>query len=194
MADLYYEMVVEGPLPVIKGFVAGVLIARGLDPKEVLFATEHQIAVEPLREQLAEWLHLARNRSHLMVPAELKSDLRMAVSKAGSIGLSLVTERPVRSAYVDFNYAAFQPEQAAQLVSLIRGQEPALRISDDFQPTRHVDPDAKGNELYSPAHDFEVKAHGRLTGSLRHVLAFAEEAKNHPLLEISAIQIHHGDD
>ena len=69
-----------------------------------------------------------------------------------------------------------------------------VRLSDDFQPKVLVDPQADGVELYTPAHGYEVHAHGTATGDLPSIFTLFERCMEHDLIKLNQIVLHHPDD
>lgn len=194
MSETYRELVVQGPYLLIKGFVAGLLAARGLGPEQVLFAHEHHVAAEGLLEQLAEWVRLNPPDSHLLVPHSLYADVHQGLEKAQPLGLAIRSDRPILSASVQFHYTAYTRRHAAELDGVVKRFAPHLRISDDYEPLPEVNSQAEGVEVYTPAHEFTLNAHGTATGALPTVLEFHKEASAHALMKVSAITLHHDGD
>lgn len=195
MAESYHEIVAESPLALLKGLVAGLLIARGLEPREILFAEEHGVECESLAEQISEWMHLHQNVSHLLVPHPLHADLKADLDRAAALlGIKLRSDRLVESASFDFSYVAYNAKQARELDELFTGRADRIRLSEDYRPVTTTDPDAAGIELYAPAHAFEVAASGTATGDLAAVLDLYRLARSQPLLKLKKIRLHRMDD
>lgn len=194
MADAYHELKIKGPYLLIKGYLAGLLVGRGLSPDTVLFAHEHDIACEGLLEQVAEWLRLSSADWHVLAPASFYGEIRHALDQARPLGVELLADRPVRSATAGFSYSAYTERHASELENFVKKHAARLRLSDDYQLREKVDSAAEGVELYSPAHAHEVSAKGTVTGSLDAVLAFKREAKHFPLMTVESIHLHHDND
>ena len=66
MEKVFYELVIEGHLPVIKGFIYGLL--EGSKKKgTVIFTRENNIKSETYLELLMEWTHLHETLRYLVI-------------------------------------------------------------------------------------------------------------------------------
>jgi hypothetical protein len=191
MAEMHHEITVEGPALLIKGYIAGFLSGRGLSPDAVLVAEELPIHVEGVIERVAEWMHLQRRDSHLLVPQTLYGDVKHALEQAGPIGLRVQSDRPVASASLDFTYTAYTRRHAAELDAWVKSRADRLRVSEDYQPKEVADSSLEGIEGYAPAHEFEATARGTLTGDLLAILAEHDSAKRLSLLTVSAVRLNY---
>ena len=143
MSEAFHEVVVEGPLTVLRGFVTGLLVARGLDARAVLFAEEHSIHGESFTEQLAEWLRLQANLSHVIVPQALVADMKADFHKAAeTVRLQIKSDRPIRSASFEFSYSAYSPRHAQELDELVKRFSDKVRLSEDYQPVEVLERNA----------------------------------------------------
>lgn len=191
MADSYHELVIDGALPVVKGFVIGNLLARGLDPNYVLFAEEHGIECEGFVAHLAEWMRLHATSTHLLVPNPLHNDLKADIANAvNHLGLKIRRDRLIRSASFRFSYTAYSKQLALELDSLLKRFPDRVRISDEYNPRTSLDPQAVGVELYTPAHAYEVQASGTATGDLATILELRRMAHEHELMRIEKVRLH----
>jgi hypothetical protein len=195
MPTSHHEVLVAGPLAAVKGFLAGYLVARGLEPGHVIVGEEHNIDCESMIEQLKELVHIREHVSHLVVPDDIFGELTDAIGKVVSVaGIKVTAARPVRSAYFTFRYNAYTREQFDQLHAIIANLPESVRVSDDYQPTATEDPTAAGVEGYTPAHDFEASGSGSVTGSVADILDLHAKATANELFVVSGIKLHHDDD
>ena len=193
-AQSYRELVVEGPLSAIKGFVAGILLKGGLDTRDVLFAHEHAIHSDSFTERVYEWIHY-QNIAHLVVPEALHGEMHDLLTKAEpTLGFQLRSDRPVRSASFRFTFKAYTKSQAETMQQQLKSFESGARLSDDYEVTELDDPQAKGTELYTPTHEHEEAGKGTLIGDLPTILKAHQWALNEPLVHTSEIHLHHSDD
>lgn len=191
MSEEMHQIVVEGPLLLIRGYVAGLLTARGLDLRTVLFADELPIDCESALEQIAEWVHLHRNRSHLLVPLPLHAEMKLQLHKAeATLGLKVLADRLVYSGSIEFSYRAYHPRQAAELDAVLQKFTDRVRLSDDYRPVVRTDPSAAGVELYSPAHEYECTAKGTATGDVRTLLELHHQAATHGLMKLGKVRLN----
>ena len=195
MPESYSEIVVAAPMLLVKGFVAGVLVGEGLDPREVLFGEELPLKHAGLGEMLAEWMRFHQHESRLLVPQPMHADLRRRLDQASTvIGLKVVSDRKVMSASCSFTFHVFARRQLEDFNALLAEMKDRLRVSEDYEPTVIEDAGAQGIELYSPAHAFEATGHGSVTGDLRSTLEFHRRASGFGWVQVGQCQLNHADD
>ena len=195
MSEQFHELVVEGPLQLIKGCVAGILASEGLSMESVLFAEEHPIRGESLLEQVGEWFHLHQNLSHLLIPMPLYPSMRQRLEKAEAmIGLRTKSDRPIRSASFRFSYAVYAKKHFEEIEALLASCGRSIRFSGDYQPAEQVDPAGAGDELYTAAHYYEAQGAGDATGDLDDILALYHRVSEVGMMKLSKIELHHPDD
>lgn len=195
MSETFHEIVVKGPLKVIRGYIAGLLVGKGVGTEEVIFAEDRGVATEGVLGEMAEWMHLTENVSHLLVPDSLHADVSSGLEHAPKpLGLHITADKEVRSASFDFSYTAYNKRLADEFDRLFKSFADSVRLSDDYRPVEVVDPDAAGAEAYSPAHDFEAKAKGTATGDLESILELHGLCDEHSLMTVEKIRLHHAAD
>ncbi|QDU60895.1 hypothetical protein Pan216_17480 [Planctomycetes bacterium Pan216] len=195
MADTYHEVVVEGPTAMVKGFIAGYLVGRGLASGEIMFAGEQDIVGESLGERFSEWVGL-HHYTHLIVPDRLFPELKRDFGKIEeTLRLSIAKERLIKSASFAFRYRCYNRGHAEQLEELVQNIPEGI-ILTGYEVKERVDPTAEKVELYSPTHPYESTAHGTLHGDVRGIVAFHEKCEQHDLMDIERIAVHYvdGDD
>ena len=107
MSETFREIVVEGPLLLVKGYVAGLLVGKGLDHQQVIFAREKQVRCEGFFDELASWVRLHEHYSHLLVPESVHDLIKPALQLGEEIfGVVVRSDRPIHSASFDFSYIA----------------------------------------------------------------------------------------
>jgi hypothetical protein len=195
VTESFYEIVVDGPLPVLKGFVVGHLTARGLDPNAVWFADEREVQCESFGLHLAEWMRLHVNISHLLVPQSIHPELKRCFDQAADLlGVRIRSDKPIRSASFKFKYSAYSQAAAKELDDLLSRMPDRVRLSEDYQPQIVVDRQAEGIEMYTPAHAYEVRGSGTATGDLEAIIELHRLAKDHELMKVERISLCHPDD
>jgi hypothetical protein len=193
MQEMWHEWVIEGPHPVIKGFISGVLLSEGLDLGAVLFPSDLPIRAESLFHLVGEWAHLVPSVSHLLVPHDVHGILRPLLARAEPIGLKLRKERPIRSASFHFSYAVYNQELFNQIQSEFASTE-GLSFSEGYEPVQEADAESSGTELYSPTHHYVGKAEGVVLGEFSTILGLHHRLEKYPQCKLHRIELHHADD
>ena len=80
MEKVFYELVIEGHLPVIKGFIFG-LLEGSKRTGTVIVSRESNIKTETLSELFMEWTHLHESLCHLVIEEGLLGNDQKGVRK-----------------------------------------------------------------------------------------------------------------
>jgi hypothetical protein len=138
---------------------------------------------EDIAAKVADFLHLAPHAVHLVAGDDLVHLLH-AQGDDDDVAGKVLASAPIRSASFRLDYRVFSAAQDRDIQLLLHDLPSGLRIADESHAVQ-VDPQARGVEVYTPAHDYE--AHGAATISGRVDLVIA---KRRQLLEHEAIQAH----
>ena len=194
MAEMYHEMVIEGPSLLVKGYVAGLLVGAGLNLDEIRCADELPVDCESLVEQFSEWIHLHGTHSHLLVPHRLHGEIKRRMEQARDlIGLKVLSDREIRSASFPFSFEVYAKRHFIELKELLRSVPDTVHLSDDFAPTETIDPSAKGAELYTTAHEYEASGKGTVTGDWDSIHELHQSLAQRSMVKAGKIRLHHAD-
>lgn len=184
----FYEVVLEGPPEVSRGFLRGLLLGAGHDGY-LDFGLERMGAGGSLGEKLREMIHLHPHECHAVVDVPVRDLLaRSAASMERESGLRLAAQNQIRAARFSFHYQAFAPRYAREIGALLAALPAGLR-REGGEPTETLDPDAHGIEAYSPAHEYEAKGEGRIVGRVDLVIEAWRRLDAHPLVQVETVEL-----
>lgn len=185
MAETYHEMVVEGPLLLVRGYLAGLLVARGMDPAQILFANEVAVDSEGILEQLAEWIHLHGNVSHLLVPQPVYPDVRQAISRAVELfGIRVRSDKTIRSASFQFQLTTHSRSDGEAIKEALASHGDAVRLADDYSP----------EETNSANGNYQLSAKGTATGNFAAIHDLYRRLAEWRAIKLSRIHLQHYDE
>jgi len=162
MNQPFYEIVIEGPFMLVKGFVVGFL--AGVKPDgEYFFHRKAGIRRETLKGFLREFFELD-NHVHLC----LEPDLIERFKKAAELyktktGMKIESIKPIKSASFTFAYEFFNEDLANKARDMLTKLPKNVELKDYF-PFVEKDNEARGVEAYAPLHDFTSRAKGKIEG------------------------------
>jgi len=142
----YCEMVVEGSLELVKGFVIGFLEGKGIQG-EAIFGENHHVQNE---DRLGHMLHLVGmkgNRLHTIIGScSQQRLLKDALERRKEeLDLKLVSEKRIVQASFVFRYRAYTKDLGNELKKLFSGLPEGLQI-EDYDPKETVYPEGRGVE------------------------------------------------
>jgi hypothetical protein len=126
---------------------------------------------------------------HVVVEAELASQLHEAMRPWAELPMRLRERRRVRGAAFDFRFEVFGRDEAAAVRRIFEELPEGVRVSAEYAPEEKLDPSASGTEMYAPAHAYACRAHGSVGGRLRGVLAVHERCRQHERVRAAPIQL-----
>lgn len=169
----------------MRGFLKG----RGLDVP-LLHAEEEGFACEPLAEKFREFLHPGSETVHLLIPMKTLERVKEAVAQSASQGhaMAIREERPVSGARFGFYLHVFSREHGASVRKLLTDLPAGARPAPETHWEETEDPSAKGDELYAPAHEYELKGEGGVEGDLLAVLEVYRKCREEELIRVEKAQ------
>ena len=138
----WYELLIEGSEDELESLLQG--------RDDVIRGSELRLASESFADRILEFLH-ARNHHVVFAPESLARELRPE------------TIREVVEGHFGFKAEAYNPEIGAKIHDALNSNLPdGVMCVDLEKEERH--PEAKGVELFTPAHDYVYKARGTIVG------------------------------
>ena len=188
----YCEVVVEGSLDLIRGFVLGFLEGREIQG-EAIFGEDHHVANENKFGHLMRLIGVKGNHFHLIIGVGFFKLLEEALEKRKEeITLKVISEKKIKQASFRFRYRAYTMELGDELIALFRDLPEGLHVKD-YKPRKTVLPEGKGVEAYAPLHEYEVKATGTIYGPVKSVIDFYGMAEHYDMIELNAIKLEYAD-
>ncbi|MFT7699621.1 MAG: hypothetical protein ACI8S7_001449, partial [Candidatus Krumholzibacteriia bacterium] len=124
---------------------------------------------------------------HVIVGSEGSGYFKtMARRISDETGLEISSNRYVRSASMGFEYHAYAPQYSAAILRMFKPLPKGLKMVG-FSHEEKKDPDAKGIEAYSVAHEFEASGSGTITGRIDLVIALRRKMADFPLIDAEDI-------
>jgi hypothetical protein len=183
----YVEVVLEGSIELIKGFVIGFLEGRGIQGKAV-FEEDDSAGEEGALAQLLRLVSLKEDRIRVVVRKEIHDLLEDALQRRKrDVPARIVSVRDVRQVSFDFRYHTYSRQAGEELKEFFRHLPEGLQL-EGYQPREVLNPDAKGVEAYAPEHDYEVEAEGKIRGEPVKAVELYDRLKHVELIELGEIR------
>jgi hypothetical protein len=181
--ERYHEMVIEGRRGQAMGFVHGYLAGRDLTD-EVFDAEAEGVCCESFREKFREFLNPKRETIHILVPEHLVEQVKesLARSRERDMPLTLLHERVLSGLRFSYSFQVFSRKHGRRIRSWFESPPEGVSLSRKAVMAERIDPGAKGIEMYSPVHDYELKGKGSVEGSVRGVLEFYRLCRDEELV------------
>lgn len=190
MAEEFVELVVDGPRGWDIGFVRGFLAGRGLEAP-ILQAEEEGFACESFAEKAREVFQPGRERMHLLVPRGASALVKEAVTESAARGQAMAvrSERPLAGARFRFFARIFSRVHGERIRRLLTELPEGARAMTGSRWEEREDPDAKGEELYAPVHEYELKGEGAVEGELLAVLDVYRRCREEELIRVERAEL-----
>ena len=192
MNSEYCEMVIEGSLDRIRGFVIGFLEGRGIQG-EAIFEEDHHVENESRFGQMMRLIGVKGNRFHLIIGAGFLKLFEGALERRKEeLALKITSEKKISRASFGFRYRAYTRELGEELMTLFGDLGKGLQVRD-YKPKETMMPEGKGVEAYAPLHEYEIKAAGTIYGPVRDVIDFYGSAEHHDMVELDSIKLEYAE-
>lgn len=168
MNRLFYEIVIEGPFMLVKGFVTGFLAGIKPDGK-YFFHRKEGIRRDTLSGFLKELFELD-NYVHLCLEGELIEPFKQAVQQnKEKTGMKIKSTKKIKSASFTFAYEFFNEALALKAKELLSQLPEGVELIN-YSPYEKKDEAARGVEAYAPLHDFTSRAKGTFQGAFEGIM------------------------
>lgn len=150
----WYELLVEGSEDHLEALLQDF-------PGEVIRGSELRLASESFTDRVLEFLH-ARTHHVVFAPAEHARELVRAIREWSGVRLESVRE--VIEGRFGFSAEAYNPEIGAKIHAALNTDLPdGITCVDLEKEERH--PDARGIEMFTPAHDYVYRSRATIVGT-----------------------------
>lgn len=158
----WYEMVIEGKEEDIRELLPGV----ATDGECPYWGEELDLHEGSISDRIREMLG-ARTHHLLFVPGTQVGPLVRAIQGKDEARTRVRLEhvREILRGRFRFKAEAYSPEVAEKIKHALHAPLPPGVVLEACQEAEHVDPEAKGVELYSPVHDYTWRCSGTFSGT-----------------------------
>ena len=189
MSKDYYEVVVEGRPEYVNGFVHGLIAGRG-GAGDAFFGEDFEIDEERPLEILSRLVGLREEHTVLLVEETVLGLLKEVIGGGRREGgMKLISTRKIREASFKYSFATFSRETGAALDKLLTSIPPGVFAEPPYAPEHRETPEGQGVEAYTPLHDYELKAAGRIRGECGGVCRCYELLKRHEVVELGPMEL-----
>ncbi len=193
MNEQYYEVVIEGNLDLMKGFVMGFLAGRGIEGG-VFFDQECHIEGECSTGPLMRLTGVRDDTSIVIVGSGLHNLLVDALNRRPHvIPLRIRKVRQVLSAAFYCKFRTYSREVGAELEEIVSRIPEGVDGKSGFEMHEKLDPEGKGLEFFTPLHDYELTGKGRISGSVKGVLDLYQRLERFEVVELGELELTFGE-
>jgi hypothetical protein len=187
-AAAFNEVVFRGKPKVVRAFLGGLLLGANR-PAQVYYSFLEGVKHEGRAEKLAEMVGVRDTECHVIIDAVTAAWLKgLSRQVTADTGLAITANRRIRGASMELKYQAYAQRYEDEIRAALDDLPAGVRIAGMKREVR-TDPRAKGIEAYAPAHEFEAKASGTMTGPIDALIGLRRRLAAYPLLKMSEIEL-----
>lgn len=150
----WYELLIEGSEDALESLLE-------THPGDVIRGTDLRLATERFTDRIRELLH-AQTQHVIFASASHARELVRAIREQEGLRLESVHE--VLEGRFGFTAEAYNPEVAAKIHDALNSDLPEGIMCVDLEK-EELHPDAKGVELFTPAHEYVYRSRGTIVGT-----------------------------
>jgi len=188
-----HKLIIEGPVRMVKGFVAGVLYGSGDEPEFLRWGDDEGYRTESFLEHLQEWVGLKEHLVHLVTDPKSAARILTALESNHGLPMKVRLDKGVMAGRFTFSYEVFAPIYAKKIHDIVDHPPQGVVVSGlDPEVTEH--PDAKGPEMYSPDHHWAEKGTATVEGPFPAIGDFYHACADEELIRCESLLIVTSDD
>jgi hypothetical protein len=183
----YFEVVISGSFLYVKGLITGICIGAGKNPS-VIFNKERKIESETMGEMLKEFVGLSDILVHVIVPDDLLDFVKGTLSHKDAY-VKIKSVKKIISANFEFDFQAYSEKQKNEIKAIFDNPPCNLSYSKDTKFHENIDNNAKGVEIYTPAHNYEYFGKGKVEGTFPEIFDLFKKCDVNSLIDVSKMHL-----
>jgi len=156
------------------------------------FSDKAGVKAETISDIIKEWISLSNKIHHVIMESELLNSIKKSLENLDESDVlsrpSIKSVKAIKSASFRFKFATYGKKYGDEIKNLLDKLPGGLSMKD-YAPVEKVNENAKGVELYSPAHDYSFEGSGVITGPVDEAIAFRKALDDHPLVDVTVIDL-----
>jgi hypothetical protein len=189
----YMEIVLQGKKTDVLALVDDWRKTAGAAGADLFFSADLGLSAEDRIFEILEALHFAEGHTHLLVSAAFLPAFRKKLSETRFSCLAIKAAHEVLEMLFHFSFQCYNREHAEKIKKIIDERTEGV-IIEGYEPKERVDPNAAGEELYTPVHEFEFEGGGLARGPVPAIVKMYLEAQKEPLIILEKMRIVLGAD
>ena len=184
----FYEFVIQGQTGWTLGFIQGYLRGHG-ETEGVLDAEAEGFHCESLRERFRELIHPSSDTLHLIASDRVGASVLEAVAEAVALGhaTEMVHKERIVAARFTFSTTVYSREHGERIREMFKNTAEGVTVKGEM--TVKINPDAKGVEMYAPAHEYELKGEAVVAGPVDGVLDLHRQSRDEELINLGHLEL-----
>jgi hypothetical protein len=118
----------------------------------------------------------------------VRSLLRRHEKRLVAEGVRIASQKRIRSGRFEFAYHAYARRYGEEIRALLDTLPQGLKVTGGKGEER-IDEEAAGVEAYTPAHDYEIKGKGSVSGRIDLLIRARRTLDEHPLVTVEPIEL-----
>jgi hypothetical protein len=192
MNERYFEVVIEGSVELMKGFITGFLEGQGI-AGDVFFGDDYHIEEENPAGLLLRLTGIRGKTCTLIVGAELHELLAAALkNRRRLVPLKILKVREILDAAFDVAFRTYSREVGKELNDLLDHLPDGVSRGAAFKMHEVFLPEGKGVDAYAPLHEYELDGEGRISGSVKGVFGLYHRLGRIEVAELGDMELTFG--
>ena len=182
--ERFVHIELHGSAAETKAFVEGFRLASG---EERVFSTAREnIKTEGFFSDLVSRAHRSTD---FVVPEAFAESMRKALDAAIMTDIRVESFRLIEHGELEFEFRCFTRPDGLAIREVVESELPPGVVLDSYEVDEKVDSDAKGAEMYSPAHEYELSGRGRYHGPIEGVIVMGRRLDDQDFIHPGRIHL-----
>ncbi len=185
METPYVEIIFTGEIGEVKKLLTNLNAELGDNFGPFFISEETGITDEGRIRKVLEAIKLVEDHSYALVPAK---DLEAVSKQVAESGIKIHSVHKVVEKRLSFKFECFNEEVSSKIKTAFEGLPPGVTL-EGYKPETLRDASAKGQELYTSAHDYEFRGQGVAKGPVKGLVEFRKAISELDHVEVDDITL-----
>lgn len=177
---------IHGATDEVKAFVEGFRLASG--ESQVYSAAAENIKIEGFLSHLAS---IAHRVTHYILPEAFGRRLAEAIASCTAFDVNVELGGAIRYGELAFEFRCFSRADGEAIRKVVESDLPDGIDVEGYETEEVVNDEAKGTELYSPTHEYELSGHGRFRGPIVGIIELGRRLDDQDFVHPGRIHIEY---
>ncbi len=163
--ESFVHLELHGSADEVKAFVEGFRLASG--EQRVYSTARENIKTDGFFGSL---ISRAQGSTDFVVPSGFSGRLADAIEAATLVDIRVDSSRPIDHGELEFEFRCYSRSDGVAIREVVETELPQGVVVEGYETEESIDSKAKGSEMYSPVHEYDLRGKGRFHGPIEGII------------------------
>jgi hypothetical protein len=183
----FVELELHGPADQAVAFVEGFRLATQY-PGPVWYAGREGVKLDDFFDTVRQKMGKG---THVILRKTLAEQIAAALAGSAVLQVKVDSITDIDYAEMAFEFRCYSQDDGCGVRKLVEEDLPERVRVENYEVHEHIDESARGAELYSPTHDYELRGEGTFVGPVAEIIELARRLTDQDFVHPAKISLHH---